>query len=166
MKISTLFIILNLWCFNVYSQNTTHSIYAKTAYNKIGFYNELGYQFQIKNHNLSLGLKHYSLDYFFEKNTIGASFGYGYNVESASNKVYFSPEIHLSFFKEAKTNSDLTLMDLNLINTIGYQLTQQFSLNYQVGFGVIKAISTNSINNYKADFFNYEMAIGLRYTFG
>jgi len=163
----TLFILFFCLLINIvnYAQNTTHGILFKTGYNRIGFYNNLSYQFNYKQHQITIGPKHYTLDNFFEKNTIGLFLGYGYIIEAKNKKTFFKPSIEASFFKENKSSGYLNLKDFQLSNKIGYYITQNINIGYTLGFGVILANSKNNNGFYKAEYYNYEMALSVGYHF-
>jgi hypothetical protein len=153
--------------FNCFSQNTNESLALRTGFNRVGFYNSFGFVGDIKNHQINVGLRHYTLDNFFEKNTIGLDLGYQYLINAKNEKFYFYPGISTSFFRENKTQAIVYLTDLKLINGVGINLNEKWSLNYQLGVGVLFIKSNlydiGEVN--KIEYYNYEMSFGINYRF-
>lgn len=148
-----------------YSQSVQNSFQVQTGFNRIGFYNELGFKFDIKRNQFKLGLRHYTLDNFFEKNTIGFSFDYSYLLPSKNEKYFFYPGISSSFFMENKSTAQVFISDFKLINGVGINLNKKWSLFYQLGFGVVttKSYLINSSDVTNTAYFNYELALGVVY---
>jgi hypothetical protein len=165
MKNTSLFFVLCLVINVTFGQTKNHFIDLSTGFNRIGFYNELGYKFEINSHQLKIGARHYTLDNFFEKNTVGASLAYSYLVRGTSNKFYFYPGINISFFNENKNNANVILSEYKLVNGFGYNFNKRWSLSYQLGFGVIltKSHLPNFEEPIRLEYFNYELAVGLSY---
>ena len=165
-RLSILFISFAVFLSTAQSNN--EYLQLSTGYNRIGFYNDLAFKFEIKQHQISFGLRHYTLDNFFEKNTIGMSLGYNYIIHAQNEKFYFYPGISTGFFKENKSYAQVYLTDLKLINGVGYNISKHWSINYQLGLGVLKTKSylVNVGEVSKIDYFNYEISVGLTYRFG
>jgi len=154
--------------FQTFSQSNKEFIELSTGFNRIGFYNDLAFKFEIKYHQVNLGLRHYTLDNFFEKNTVGMSIGYKYIIHGQNNKFYFYPGLNTSFFKENKSIGQVFLSDFKLINGVGVNFNPKWSLFYQLGLGVLKTRAELIVNQgvSKIDYFNYEIALGISYSFG
>lgn len=148
-----------------YSQSTQNSLQLQSGFNRIGFYNELGFKFDIKRNQFKLGLRHYTLDNFFEKNTIGFSFDYNYWLASKSEKYFFYPGISTTFFMENKSSAQVFISDIKLINGVGINLNKKWALFYQLGFGIVTTksylLSSSDVTN--TAYFNYELALGVVY---
>jgi len=164
---STILIFLLISFFGI-GQNVKHIAQFSTGYNRIGFYNELAYKIDAYQHQLKIGGRHYTFDNFFEKNTIGISLDYTYQIQSRGKHFYFYPGVSYTFFKEHKTNVVVNLTDIKLISGVGFKIYKGLSIYYQLGFGVLDAKSELKKKNetVKANYFNYEMAFGLSYRFG
>ena len=149
------------------AQMSQKYLQATTGFNRIGFFNEAGFKIGIKNNQFKLGLRHYTLDNFFEKNTVGLSMDYYYQLFSKDNKYYFYPGISTVFFMENKTNAQVFNYDYKLINGVGVNLNVNWSLFYQIGFGITttRAHLLNSTDVTKVDYFNYELGLGVSYRF-
>lgn len=149
------------------AQSSQNFLQVTTGFNRVGFFNEAGFKFEIKHHQFKFGLRHYTLDNFFEKNTIGFSFDYNYQFTSRNNKFFFYPGVSTAFFMENKTNTQVFNSDYKLVNGVGINLNPKWSVFYQLGFGVIttKSYLINSSDVVQISFFNYELAVGLSYRF-
>lgn len=167
MKNILFYITILITSFSGVSQGTNESLTLKTGFNRIGFYNSLSFIGDFNNHQINLGLRHYNLDNFFEKNTIGLDVGYQYLIASKNDKFYFYPGVSTSFFRENKTQAIVSLTDLKLINGVGINLNEKWSLNYQLGAGVLltKSILHNIGEVNKIEYYNYEMSFGINYRF-
>jgi len=154
--------------FQAFSQSNKEFLELSSGFNRIGFYNDFAFKFEIKQHQINLGLRHYTLDNFFEKNTVGMSVGYKYIIHAQNNKFYFYPGINANFFKENKSIGQVFLSDFKLISGVGLNLNHKWSLFYQLGLGVVKTRSELVITEIitKVDYFNYEIALGISYSFG
>jgi hypothetical protein len=163
-----LFVCVLFYSFNNLAQQTIHNIELSAGFNRIGFFNQASFKIDIKNNQFKLGLRHYTIDNFFEKNTIGMSLGYNYKVTSKSNKTYFYPGVNTAFFIENKTNSRVFISDYKLINGIGVNLNSKWSLYYQLGFGVVttKTYVIDIGDVISVPYFNYEMLFGVCYQLG
>ena len=150
-----------------HAQKIQNTFQIKTGYNRIGFFNELGYKLDVKHHQFKLGLRHYTLDNFFEKNTVGLSVDYAYQFRSENDRYFFYPGISTAFFVENKTNARVFNYDYKLINGIGVNLNSNWALFYQIGFGVVSAKSKLMLNDevVAVAYFNYELALGINYRF-
>jgi len=151
-----------------YSQKLNHNAQLSTGYNRVGFYNELSYKIGSKNHLVKIGVRHYTFDNFFEKNTIGLSIDYSYMLNSKNDKFYFYPGASFTVFSEDKDHVVAVLKEYKLINGIGYNIIKNLSFYYQLGFGIIdvKSKLKDVEEVVKINYFNYEMVFGLNYRFG
>lgn len=162
-----LFSIILLLCVNInWSQSNNESVLLTNGYDRIGFYIEPAFRFNINNHRGKIGLRYYTFDNFFEKNSVGLSAAYDYKFEGKNNKTFFYTGISSAFFKENKTTAQVYLTELMLTNGIGINFLKNFSFFYQLGLGVAlnKSIllSGGETNN---QYYNYELALGFAYHF-
>jgi len=150
-----------------FSQNHSQSVLITNGYNRIGFYTEPAFRFNINNHRGKIGLRYYTFDNFFEKNTVGMSVGYDYKFEGKKDKTFFYSGIYGAFFKENKTTTQVYLSELMLTNGIGINFFKNFSFFYQLGLGVAlnKSILIAVGETTKNQYYNYEMALGFAYHF-
>ncbi len=161
------FILLLFVSFTGGTQLISHRAQVSTGYNRIGFFNEISYKIGLKNNYLKLGIRHYTFDNFFEKNTIGGAIDYTYQLHSKNGNLHFYPGLSFTVFSENKSNAKVTLKDYKLINGIGYNGIKNLTIYYQLGFGILDATSVlKSIDEIvKINYFNYEMVFGLSYRF-
>lgn len=168
MKKVVLVFVLSVVTNIAFSQAKYHFIDLSTGFNRIGFYNEIGYKFELNCHQLKIGARHYTLDNFFETNAIGMDLRYGYKVLSQNQRLYFCPGVSATFFKEKKNNANVTLSDIKLVNQLGINLKNSWSVFYELGMGVIMVksdlINVNEISN--LEYFNYEISLGVSYKIG
>jgi len=162
-----LFSIILLLCVNInWSQSNNESVLLTNGYDRIGFYIEPAFRFNINNHRGKIGLRYYTFDNFFEKNSVGLSAAYDYKFEGKNNKTFFYTGISSAFFKENKTTAQVYLTELMLTNGIGINFLKNFSFFYQLGLGVAlnKSILLygGETNN---QYYNYELALGFAYHF-
>jgi hypothetical protein len=161
-------VIILLSCINInWAQSHNESILITNGYDRIGFYTEPAFRFNINNHRGKIGLRYYTFDNFFEKNTIGLSAAYDYKFESKNKNTFFYIGISSAFFKENKTTAQVYLTELMLTNGIGINFLTNFSFFYQLGLGVAlnKSILISVGETTTNQYYNYEMALGIAYHF-
>ena len=167
MKVKLLVILLLVF-FQSWGKKKKKSVLLTNGYNRIGFYIEPAFRFNIKNHRGKIGLRYYTFDNFFEKNTIGLAAAYDYKFDGKNDKTFFYTGVSTAFFKENKSTAQVYLTELMLTNGVGVNFFKRFSFFYQLGLGVAlnKSILTNIGETTKNQYYNYEMALGLAYHFG
>lgn len=161
------FLILFLLFRWSFAQSNQQSVLIINGYNRIGFYTEPAFRFNINNHRGKIGVRYYTFDNFFEKNTLGLSIAYDYKFEGKNDKTFFYSGISGAFFKENKTTAQVYLSEIMLTNGVGINFFKQFTFFYQLGLGIAinKSILVNIGETTTNQYYNYEMALGLAYHF-
>jgi hypothetical protein len=164
----TFVVIILLSYVNInWAQTNKESILLTNGYDRIGFYTEPAFRFNINNHRGKIGLRYYTFDNFFEKNTIGLSAAYDYKFEGKNDKTFFYIGISSAFFKENKTTAQVYLTELMLSNGFGINFLNNYSFFYQLGLGIAlnKSILIDVGETTTNQYYNYEMALGFAYHF-
>ncbi len=166
MKFFFLLILLLFFRWSL-AQSNNQSVLLTNGYNRIGFYIEPAFRFNINNHRGKMGLRYYTFDNFFEKNTLGLSVAYDYKFEGKNDRTFFYTGISGAFFKENKTSAQVYLSEIMLTNGVGFKFFNRFSFFYQLGLGVAinKSILITVGETTSNQYYNYEMALGLAYHF-
>lgn len=161
-----IFILYFLISFISFSQgNETKEIFINTGLNRVGHSIQTSFQFGLKNHRINVGLKTYLQNHFFEKQILGYSIGYAYFFEGKNDKMYFSPTLNSSWFRENKTISLTYLTEVVLTNKIGFFVGKKLSLFAQTGMGIIlHKTETPFLNNLThIQYPTYEISLGISY---
>ncbi|MGV6861073.1 MAG: hypothetical protein ACWA41_04840 [Putridiphycobacter sp.] len=161
-----LFVFVILFsAFSTFAQTKNEFVQLTNGYNRVGFYVQPDFKFQIQQHQVKLGLRYYTWDNFFEKNTIGLACGYQYVFDSKSEKQYFYTGLSTAFFKENKSTAQVYLSEFMITNGVGFKFFDNWSFYYQLGMGVLinKALIYQPEIISKYEYYNYELALGIAY---
>ncbi len=160
-------LILLGWSQNLVYGQISKSVSVEFGYNRVGLYVNPNFNLGLKNHILTLGLKKYGYNLFFENNPITFKIGYAYQFETKNEQLYFYPSVEISGTKENKTAGELWLGEIALGYGIGIKLSQKLYLTNKIGVGYILSKSTLKIvdDAHQDAYTNYEISIGLVYRF-
>jgi len=140
-------------------------IVVETGLNRVGWYNKAAAVVEFSNHQLLTGIKLYSFDYVFEKNTPGVSLSYNYNF--SKEQLYISGGFSGAFFTEKKTTTRFFLIETGLQMKIGMTFKTNWSVYGKLGASVI---SNKHSQHYLSSiptisYLSYDLGLGILYRF-